>query len=65
MNYFASGTPKDGVARRLKSLGLKLEENSIVRNGLWPRAYLRDPNGNRICLFHAGENRKNPLGRVT
>ena len=27
-------------------------------------AYLRDPAGNLICLFWAGENRKNPPWRV-
>ena len=31
---------------------------------LWREAYTSDPNGNRICLFYAGENRKNPPWRV-
>lgn len=49
---------------RLKSLGLKFDEEPTDRDWLWREAYLRDPNGNRICLFHAGENRKNPPWRV-
>ena len=27
-------------------------------------AYLRDPDGNRLCLYFAGENRVNPPWRV-
>ena len=54
----------DGEVTRLKSLGLEFEEDPSDRDWLWRQAYLRDPNGNRICLFHAGENRKNPPWRV-
>jgi len=31
---------------------------------LWREAVLRDPSGNRIKLYHAGENRLNPPWRV-
>lgn len=31
---------------------------------LWREARLRDPSGNLICLFWAGDNRKNPPWRV-
>ncbi len=55
----------DGEVARLKSLGLEFEEDPTDRDWLWRQAYLRDPNGNRICLFHAGENRKNPPWRVS
>lgn len=54
----------DGEVERLKSLGLEFEEDPTDRDWLWRQAYLRDPNGNRICLFHAGKNRKNPPWRV-
>jgi len=54
----------DGEVARLKSLGLEFEEDPTDRDWLWRQAYLRDPNGNRICLFRAGENRKNPPWRV-
>lgn len=54
----------DGEVARLKSLGLEFEEDPTDRDWLWRQAYLRDPNGNRICLFNAGENRKNPPWRV-
>lgn len=31
---------------------------------LWREAYLKDPAGNRICIFHAGENRRYPPWRI-
>lgn len=54
----------DAEVERLKSLGLEFEEDPADRPWLWREAYLLDPNGNRICLFHAGENRRNPPWRI-
>lgn len=54
----------DGEVERLKSLGLRFDEDPTDRPWLWRQAYLKDPNGNKICLFHAGDNRKNPPWRV-
>ena len=54
----------DAEVARLKSLGLHFDEDPTDRPWLWRQAYLKDPNGNKICLFHAGENRKNPPWRV-
>ena len=48
----------------LKKLGLKFDEDPTDRPWLWRQAYLQDPNSNKICLFHAGENRKNPPWKV-
>lgn len=50
----------DSEVERLKSLGLTFDEHPTDRPWLWRQAYLKDPNGNKICLFNAGENRKNP-----
>jgi len=61
--YFECNDLDQEVAR-LKSLGLDFDEDPTDRDWLWRQAYLRDPNGNRICLFRAGENRKNPPWRV-
>ncbi len=55
----------DAEVDRLKSLGLEFDEDPADRPWLWRQAYLKDPNGNKICLFHAGENRKNPPWRVS
>ncbi|MEZ5429351.1 MAG: VOC family protein [Pyrinomonadaceae bacterium] len=48
----------------LKQLGLKFEREPVDQTWLWREAYLKDPAGNRVCLYHAGENRKNPPWRV-
>ena len=54
----------DAEVDRLKSLGLTFDEDPAERPWLWRQAYLQDPNGNKICLFHAGKNRKDPPWRI-
>lgn len=55
----------DTTVADLKSQGLVFDEDPSDRTWLWRQAYLKDPNGNKICLFYAGDNRKNPPWRVT
>ncbi len=54
----------DGEVARLKAAGVIFESDPVDEPWLWRQARLRDPDGNRICLFHAGENRLNPPWRV-
>lgn len=54
----------DAKVLELKKLGLQFETDPIDQTWLWREAYLRDPNGNRICLFYAGSNRQNPPWRI-
>jgi predicted enzyme related to lactoylglutathione lyase len=54
----------DDVVQNLKSSGAVFESEPLDQPWLWREARLRDPSGNSICLFHAGENRKNPPWRV-
>ena len=54
----------DAKVAELKKLGLQFEQDPFDQTWLWREAYLRSPEGNRICLFHAGENRQNPPWRV-
>lgn len=54
----------DAEYERLMSLGIEFDQPPTDREWLWREAYLRDPNGNKICLFHAAENRKDPPWRV-
>lgn len=54
----------DAKVADLKKLGLIFEQEPIDQTWLWREAYLKDVDGNRICLFYAGENRKNPPWRV-
>ena len=48
----------------LKTAGLQFESEPQDQPWLWREAYLRDPAGNRICLFRAGANRQNPPWRM-
>ena len=61
--YFECEDLDERVAH-LRSLGLAFEQDPTDTPWLWRQAYLRDPNGNKICLFRAGENRKNPPWRI-
>jgi catechol 2,3-dioxygenase-like lactoylglutathione lyase family enzyme len=54
----------DGTVSRLQAGGLVFESEPRDQPWLWREAHLRDPAGNRICLFHAGENRRNPPWRI-
>ncbi len=54
----------DAKVTELKNLGLQFESEPIDQIWLWRESYLKDPNGNHICLFYAGENRQNPPWRV-
>lgn len=61
--YFECEDLDERVAQ-LRSVGLAFDQDPTDETWLWRQAYLRDPNGNKICLFRAGENRKNPPWRV-
>ncbi len=54
----------DATVEQLKQAGLQFESEPTDQTWLWRESYLRDPSGNRVCLFHAGENRQNPPWRV-
>lgn len=54
----------DAKVAELKERGIEFETEPTDQNWLWREAYLKDPNGNRICLFYAGENRLNPPWRI-
>jgi catechol 2,3-dioxygenase-like lactoylglutathione lyase family enzyme len=54
----------DAKVEELKKLGVEFESDPIDQLWLWREAYAKDPNGNKICLYYAGENRKNPPWRV-
>lgn len=54
----------DGLVERLKAKGLVFDSDPVDQRWLWREAYLRDPSGNRICLFQAGEARRYPPWRL-
>jgi len=54
----------DAVVDRLKREGVRIEDGPVDQPWLWREARLRDPDGNEICLYHAGKNRRNPPWRL-
>ncbi|MGI9234769.1 MAG: VOC family protein [Woeseiaceae bacterium] len=55
----------DLEVRRLSHLGINFESPAADQDWLWREAYLRDPAGNQLCIYHAGENRRFPPWRKT
>jgi catechol 2,3-dioxygenase-like lactoylglutathione lyase family enzyme len=55
----------DGTYVRLRSLGIEFEHPPTDMSWLWRESRLRDPDGHRLCLFHAGDNRRNPPWRLS
>lgn len=64
--YFELPSPDalDAKCADLKHLGIALTSDPADQSWLWREARLTDPDGNPICLFHAGSNRLNPPWRV-
>lgn len=54
----------DGEYERLRGEGIEFEQPPTDMPWLWREANLRDPDGHRLCLFSAGENRRNPPWRL-
>ncbi|MCI4670863.1 MAG: VOC family protein [Bacteroidia bacterium] len=48
----------------LTGRGIQFDQMPIDQSWLWREARLKDPDGNCLILYHAGENRKNPPWRV-
>ncbi len=48
----------------LQALGVSFCKLPVDERWLWREARLRDPAGNVICLYWAGDNRKHPPWRV-
>jgi len=55
----------DATVAALKSRGLAFESEPQDQEWLWREAYLRDPSGNRLCIYHAGRNRTHPPWRIS
>ena len=48
----------------LKQKGISFDLEPTAQSWLWLEAKLKDPDGNQIVLFYAGENRVNPPWRL-
>lgn len=62
--YFECENLDEHVAN-LKSKGIQFELEPTDQRWLWREAHLRDPDGNKIILFYAGENRINPPWKLS
>lgn len=54
----------DSEVARLQAAGVVFENQPKAQSWLWREAWLRDPAGNSLCLFYAGENRRFPPWRL-
>lgn len=54
----------DGDVARLESAGVVFDAGPADQAWLWREAWLKDPAGNSLCLYHAGRNRKHPPWRI-
>jgi catechol 2,3-dioxygenase-like lactoylglutathione lyase family enzyme len=54
----------DATVAMLSKEGIQFEQLPQDQEWLWREAYLRDPDGNRICLYHAGQARRFPPWRL-
>jgi catechol 2,3-dioxygenase-like lactoylglutathione lyase family enzyme len=61
--YFECADLDERVAR-LQGEGVVFDLLPQDQPWLWREAHLRDPDGNALILFRAGENRKNPPWRL-
>ena len=55
----------DRVHADLAAAGVVFSSPPTRQPWLWYEARLRDPAGNEICLYHAGENRRYPPWRMS
>jgi len=61
---FDSNDALDEKVKALEADGFDILEQPHDARYLWRVSFLRDPSGNRICLYHGGEARLNPPWRV-
>ena len=54
----------DQTVNQLKDRGLVFNEPPPDQPWLWREAYLRDPSGKTICIYHAGTFRRHPPSRL-
>lgn len=54
----------DAWVNELKEKGIQFLQEPEMQSYLWKEAVLKDPSGNKIKLYWAGENRLNPPWRI-
>jgi predicted enzyme related to lactoylglutathione lyase len=54
----------DATCEKLRKAGIEFDQDPRDQEWLWREAYLRDPDGNIICLYYAGQARRFPPWRL-
>lgn len=54
----------DATYERLRAIGIAFDTDPRDEPWLWREVRLRDPSGNKLCLYHAGGNRRFPPWRL-
>ena len=54
----------DGTVARLTDAGIDFDSAPEDMRWRWREARTRDPAGNRICIYHAGRDRRFPPWRI-
>lgn len=54
----------DETVKQLQQNGIVFDELPTDKPWLWREARLKDPDGNRLILYFAGENRLNPPWKI-
>jgi predicted enzyme related to lactoylglutathione lyase len=55
----------DAEVATLKARGLVFDRDPTDQTWLWREAHVKDPAGNSVCIYHAGENRRYPPWRIS
>ena len=55
----------DQYVNELIGLGIVFDEMPADKTWLWREAHLKDPDKNQLILYYAGENRLNPLWKLS
>jgi catechol 2,3-dioxygenase-like lactoylglutathione lyase family enzyme len=54
----------DARVGELKAKGIVFDSDPVDQRWLWREAWLTDPSGVKLCLYHAGEMRRFPPWRL-
>ncbi len=57
-------TDLDVKVEELREAGVEFESGPRDERWHWREARLRDPDGNMVCLFYGGQNRRYPPRRI-
>ena len=55
----------DATYKQLRANGIEFDQEPVDQIWLWREAYLHDPDGNILCLYHAGNVRRFPPWRLS